>query len=236
LPSGTSLSGKRIGVVRNFHGAGRDAVVEASFTATLKMLESAGAMLVDPANPELEAASGAAEFALLLGEFRDNVEQYLSRVSGGPRSLRELIDFNTTHAGEVMPYFGQELLIAAGDSGGTEGDAYRAAVAAIAAQRQLLAQLFAQERLDVLVAPANARAWRSDYRAGDAVTVGSSSIAAVSGYPSIVVPTYLAADLPLAIAFVGKPRDEALLIEIATVVERLRGPFPEPRFLESTAD
>jgi amidase len=113
---------------------------------------------------------------------------------------------------------------------------YRDAVTAIAAERRLLAELFATRDLDALVAPANARAWRTDYRGGDAVDVSSSSIAAVSGYPSITVPLRLAADLPLGIAFIGKPREEARLIEIAAIVERVRGPFPRPQFLPSTAD
>jgi amidase len=236
LPVRQSLRGVRIGVVRNTFGADRDAIVESTFAAAVELLEAAGAVLVDPADPWFGHEASAAEFTLLLAEFRDSVAQYLSRVSRGPRTLNELIEFNAAQAPDVMPYFGQELLLAARDSGGTADVAYRSAVATIAEQRRQLAQLFAAQQLDALVAPANARAWRTDYRSGDAVGVSSSSIAAVSGYPSIVVPMSVAADLPLGVAFIGKPREEAPLIEIATVVERLRGPFPQPQFLPSTAD
>jgi amidase len=61
--------------------------------------------------------------------------------------------------------------------------------------------------------------------------LGSSMIAAVSGYPSIVVPAGLILELPVAISFIGKPRDEQRLIDIATVFERARGEFPAPTFI-----
>jgi Asp-tRNA(Asn)/Glu-tRNA(Gln) amidotransferase A subunit family amidase len=58
----------------------------------------------------------------------------------------------------------------------------------------------------------------------------------VSGNPSIAVPMALADELPLGLTFVGKPRDEARLVELAAAFERLRGPFPAPRFLATVAD
>jgi amidase len=231
-----SLRGMRVGVVRNYFGVGTDAVVEASFGVALQLLEGAGVVLVDPANPELTEAASAAEFTLLLAEFRDSVGRYLGSVTEGPSTLDELIEFNATHASEVMPYFGQELLLAARGSDGIRGDAYAAAVTVIGTQRQRLAELFAAQRLDALVAPANARAWRVDWQVGDAIGVSSSSIAAVSGYPSVVVPIQVRGELPLGVALIGKPLDEALLLDIAAVLERARGSFPEPRFLQSTAD
>jgi amidase len=231
-----SVRGMRVGVVRNYSGAGSDASVEASFGATLRLLEGAGVALADPVNPDVTGTPAAAEFTLLLAEFRDNVGQYLASILQGPRTLDELIEFNTTHAPEVMPYFGQELLLAARDSGGTDTSAYHAATMAIATQRRRLAEIFSARQLDALIAPVNARAWRTDWRLGDAVGVSSSSIAAVSGYPSVVIPIQLVADLPLGVAFIGKPLDEMVLVELAAAVERARGPFPEPRFLQSTTD
>jgi Asp-tRNA(Asn)/Glu-tRNA(Gln) amidotransferase A subunit family amidase len=46
----------------------------------------------------------------------------------------------------------------------------------------------------------------------------------------------LSAELPLGLSFIGKPRDEARLVEIAAAFERARGPFPEPRFLPTIAE
>ena len=210
--------------------------MEQSFAAALGWLAAAGAVLVDPVEAALPAAVEEAELAILLAEFRDDLGAYLATVQRGPRTLDELIAFNLAHADEVMPHFGQELLLAARASAGTAGPDYAAALETAAAARTTLAALFAEQRLDALVAPANARAWRTDFAAGDTFAVSSSSIAAVSGYPSIAVPVAIANELPLGIALIGKPREEAQLVVLAAAIERQRGSFPEPRFLPSVED
>jgi amidase len=164
-------AGLRIGVVRDFHGAGLDAAVEANFDAALDWLEAAGAVLVDPVSAALPPAAENAELEILLREFRDD-----------------------------------------------------------------LGALFAERDLDALIAPANSRAWRIDYPAGDAYRVSSSGIAAVTGYPSVAVPVGLAGELPLGVALIGQPSNEASLFTLAAALERQRGPFPEPRFLPAVAD
>jgi len=75
------------------------------------------------------------------------------------------------------------------------------------------------------------------YTGGDSgPRVGSSRIAAITGFPSIAVPAALAGELPIGVAFVGRPDDEARLFAIAAAFERARGPFPEPKFLPTIAD
>ena len=92
-------------------------------------------------------------------------------------------------------------------------------------------------RYVALVAPVNGRAWLTDYAGGDSgPRVGSSRIAAITGFPSIAVPVALVTELPIGVAFVGQPQDEARLLAIAAAFERVRGPFPEPRFLPAIAD
>jgi amidase len=226
-----STAAWRIGVVRDFRGAGRDTAVEASFAATLRRLQGVGANLVDPVEIGWTEEVERAELAILLAEFSEQIVDYLRGVSDGPRTLAALIAFNEAHAPQVMPYFGQELLLQARDSGGTSSAAYVAARDVTAAARGALAELFERYALDALVAPANGRAWRTDYAAGDSFGVGSSHIAAVSGYPSIVVPMDLVAELPLGVALIGRPHDEPTLLTIAAALERARGAFPEPRLL-----
>jgi amidase len=136
----------------------------------------------------LPAAVEDAELQILLAEFRDDVGAYLANVEQGPRTLADLIEFNLEHASEVMPHFGQELLLQAQASGGSATPAYAAARETAANARTALGALFAMEDLDALVAPANSRAWRIDYPAGDEHDVSSSGIAAVTGYPSAAVP------------------------------------------------
>jgi amidase len=229
----TSAAGLRVGVIRNYDGVGRDAAVDAAFTEVLAALERAGAVLVDPVEAALPPEAGKAELTILLAEFRDDLGAYLAAVERGPRTLDELIDFNTSRASEVMPYFGQELMLAARDTGGTADAAYAAAVRTAAAARSMLADLFAQRELDALVAPTNGRAWLTNYAAGDSFSIGNSDIAAVTGYPSLTVPVRLADELPLGVSFIGKPGEESALLALGAALERERGAFPEPRFLPS---
>jgi amidase len=232
----SSLVGIRIGAVRGYSGAGRDPTVESGYAAALALLRTAGAEIVDPVEVAVDSQVDAAELQVLLHEFRVQIDEYLDAVRVGPRSLEDLIAYDAANAADVMPFFGQDLLVAAQATEGLESPRYRAAVQTIDGFRARLAASFADSRLDVLVAPANARAWRTDWSAGDRFGVGSSTLAAVSGYPSVAVPASLANELPLGLALIGKPHAEALLLEVAAVFEAARGDFPPPRFLPSVGD
>jgi amidase len=230
------VAGLRVGVVRNYNGAGRDTAVETAFAESLRWLERDGVVLVDPVHAAFDATVARAELTILLAEFRDDLGTYLAKVERGPRTLDELIAFNAERPAEVMPHFGQELLLAARDGGGTADAAYATATQATAAARTTLATLFSDMNLDVLVAPTNGRAWQTDYVAGDRIGTSSARIAAVTGYPSVAVPIALVDELPLSLALIGKPRDESRLVTLAVALERARGPFPEPRFLPSIGE
>jgi amidase len=128
------------------------------------------------------------------------------------------------------------MFLAARDGAGTGDAGYSAALDLVAAERVSLAERFREHDVVALVAPVNGRAWRTDYAAGGGPRIGSSRIAAITGFPSIAVPAALASGLPLGVAFIGQPGDEARLFAIAAAFERARGPFPEPRFLPTIAD
>jgi amidase len=235
-PGGEAVAGLRVGVVRDFEGSGKDAAVEASFAQALDGLRAAGVVLVDPVQAALPPAAGEAEFTILLAEFRGELDAYLGSVERGVRSLDELIAFNSAGAADVMPYFQQEILLAARDGGGTADASYAAALRAAGDARDALGRLFADRGLDALIAPTNSRAWRTDYARGDGFGAHSSNIAAVTGYPNVTVPAMLAGELPLGVSLIGKPREEWLVVRLAATIERARGPFPAPRFLPSIAE
>jgi amidase len=236
-PAGAgSIAGLRVGVVRNFTGAGRDDAVETSFSLALRQLEAAGLVLVDPVMAAAPPEVSNAERLILIAEFKEDLAEYLAGVRTGPRTLEALIEYNQSHAAEVMPYFGQELFLAAQGGLGTADLGYAGARALVAAQRAALAALFRELDLVALVAPVNGRAWLTDYAGDSGPGIGSSRIAAITGFPSIAVPAALVDELPLGVAFVGEPEDEARLFAIAAAFERTRGPFPEPRFLPTIAE
>jgi amidase len=232
VSGGPGLAGARLGV---FRGYGGDRQVDVAFADALASLRAAGAELADPIELPF-AGVREAELELLLYEFREHLGRYLAEVEHGPRSVDELIEFNDAHAADELAYFGQEWLFAAREHGGLDEPGYVAARERAARFRDDLARVFADQRLDAIVAPTNSRAWRTDLGNGDRFGVDSATIAAVSGNPSVAVPMRLSGELPLGLAFIGKPRDEATLVAFAAAFEAARGPFPEPRFLATVGD
>jgi len=72
---------------------------------------------------------------------------------------------------------------------------------------------------------------RADHVYGDRDTEGSSSPAAISGYPSITVPAGHVFGLPVGLSFIGRPFDEPTLIKLAFAFEQLTAARIQPRFL-----
>ena len=228
----TNLTGLRLGVIRDVYGAGKRPRLETENSRWLSMLQDSGAELIDPIDVGTDEAIGAAEFEVMLFEFKAGLNDYLKSAGGPQVSLADLIAFNDVHAETVMPHFGQDVFVAAEAKGDLDDPAYAAALAASGTLvRTRLDELFATHRLDALIAPSNAPAWKTDRVHGDRFMLGSSMLAAVSGYPSITVPAGLIMELPVAISFIGKPGEEQQLIDIATVFERQRGEFPAPTFI-----
>ena len=230
------LAGVRLGVVRDYSGAGKNRAVDMAFGRWLERLRALGAELVDPVSSGLGEAEDAAELTVLLHEFHAQIDQYLKDVQDGPHSLDELMAFDVAHADVTMPIFGQELFAAARQTGGLDAPAYRDALATLARFRERLAATFAEQRLAALVAPVGEPAWRIDPVAGDRFDVSSSAIAAMSGYPSVAVPAELLGELPVAIALVGQPWTEPQLVDIASAFESARGSFAPPRYLATVGD
>ena len=73
-----------------------------------------------------------------------------------------------------------------------------------------------------IVAPSNSPTWTIHLINGDCgiAPFGSSSLAAVAGYPSITVPAGFALELPIGISFFGRAYTEHLLIKLAYSFEQ----------------
>src|SRR6185503_13991657 len=80
--------------------------------------------------------------------------------------------------------------------------------------------LMNKHNLDAIVAPAGGPAGKTDHIYGDRSVGGSSSPAAVAGYPNITVPVGDVAGLPFGISFFGRAYSEPILLKIAFAFER----------------
>ena len=214
------LQGRRIGVLRSYTGAGSDPRVERIFENGIAVLRDQGAEITDPV--EIDTAGiGDAELEVLYYEFKADLNRYLEQ-SGAPlESLAAVIRFNEENAATVMPFFGQEHMLAAEAKGPLSEAEYEQALAASgAAMREKLTAVLDEHDLDALVAPTNGPAWMTDHVNGDNYVIGSSSFAAVAGFPNVTVPAGFVAGLPVGLSFIGRAFAEKDLIEMAYAFEQ----------------
>jgi amidase len=86
--------------------------------------------------------------------------------------------------------------------------------------------------LDALVSPTGSPAWTTDLLNGDHfVPEGSSSPAAIAGYPAINVPMGNSFGLPVGITFTGTAFSEPTLIKLASGFEHVVQGRIVPQFL-----
>jgi amidase len=214
------LSGKRIGVIRSYSGADSNPGVETLLTANIQALQDAGATIVDEIRIDTEGMRKA-EYEVLLYEFKADLNAYLETSNAPLRSLTDVIAFNDERKADVMPIFGQDILHASEEKGPLTEDDY---LAALEDSKRIakagLDTAFAEHELDALIAPTNGPAWMTDHANGDSFHIGSSSYAAVSGYPNITVPAGFVSELPIGLSFIGRPDTDKELVEIAYAFEQ----------------
>jgi amidase len=232
------LRGARIGVSRAKF-TGYDQRTDALFDAAVADLRRLGATVVDPANIPHAGEYDDAEFTVLLYEFKADLNAYLASRGSTARvhTLQDVIEFNDKDAAREMPYFGQEIMKMAQAKGPLTEKAYLDARAKSLrlAGRLGIDAVMTQHRLDALVVPTGNPPWPIDVLLGDHFLGGSSTPAAVAGYPSIAVPAGYAFGLPVGISFIGRAWSEGTLIKLAYAYEQGTKHRKPPRFLP-TAD
>jgi amidase len=224
------LSDKRIGVIRSWYGAGSNPHVDDIFEASIEALRAQGAEIVDDIEIETEGMYDP-EYEVLLYEFKADIEAYFESSAAPFDTLAEIIAFNEAHASSVMPVFGQEIFLEAERKGPLTDEAY---LTALADSKRIATEgldgAMDEHDLDALIAITNGPAWMIDHVNGDSFGIGSSSLAAISGYPSITVPAGFVSGLPIGLSFIGKPWNEKQLIEIAYAFEQATAVRQAPEF------
>jgi amidase len=200
-------------------------------------MRSVGAVLVDPAEIPTKGKFDDSEFEVLLYEFKAGLDAYLTRPGSGARvkSLADLIAFNERNREREMPFFGQEIFLMAQKKGPLTTRAYRLALAKNhqLSRAQGIDAVIAKHRLDAIVAPTGSPAWPTDLLNGDHFTGGSSTMAAVAGYPNVTIPVGLVHGLPVGISFFASAFSEPTLIKVAYALEQTLKARTAPRFLQT---
>jgi amidase len=226
-----ALRGARLGVSRRHFGS--DWRVTAVMEKAIGILKDCGATIIDPADLYGEAAYENAEMQALLYEFKADLNAYLAAHPTAPvHSLEELITFNDKHKKDVMPFFGQELLLMAQKKGNLDGKRYQQARdKSRTLAREGINSVLDKHKLDALITASNMPAMLIDPVRGDPhQAIAFSSPAAVAGYPHITVPAGRVKGLPVGLSLVGKAWSEPRLLGIAYAFEQALGTSGKPAF------
>ena len=227
------LEGARIGVFRQYFGFLPQ--VDDVINKSLDLLRENGAVLIDPVKIDGLDKVGHSENTVLLYELKADMKKYLEH--RGPKTkmktLADLIKFNKEHAKEEMPYFGQELFLQSEKKGSLTDKEYIDALEQDhnITRKEGIDKVMKEHNLDALVSPTDSPAWMSDLVDGDHFLGGSSTLAAVAGYPHITVPAGFVFGLPIGISFFGKAWSEPILLKIAYAYEQASMARKAPKFL-----
>ena len=227
------LKGARIGAAR--HLAGFNDAVDTRFNEAIAALRGAGATVIDPVKLATAGKFDDAERIVLDYEFKAGLNAYLASLGKDApvQTLAELIAWNEREKAREMPWFGQETFIRSQKCGPLTDKKYldaRAKCIRLTRSEGIDAAM-KKHKLDAIIVPSNQPAWTTDLLNGDHFTGGSTSFAAVSGYPSITVPMGFVGELPVGLSFMARAWEEGKLITLAYSFEQATKLRRAPKFL-----
>lgn len=224
------LEGKRIGVYTDANGI--NFKVDKVYEEAVMLIKSLGAEVFEIGSLE-NAEVDNNSFKLMLYEYKDGLNNYFESLGENAeiKSLQELIDFNNSDSIE-MKYYNQKYLEMALKMSDLNSDDYKEALknAMAGSQKNGIDRVMDSLNLDAIIAPTGGPAWQTDLVNGDNYQLGSSSPAAISGYPSITVPMGFIEELPIGISFFGRAWSEDVLIEVAFAYENATKYRRSPKF------
>ena len=235
-----ALQGKRVGVMRFAEGSNDD--IKARFNASLKAIESAGAILVEIEDFTRDVENyGQKSYDVLLYEFKAGMDEYLADTPSTvqPRSLEQLIAFNQNEPRE-MAVFDQDIMELAQSKGALSDETYM--TAKVDVQRGTgtdgIDKMMRDYDVDMLVSPSGPVASRVDPVNGDVWPswAGAGSYAAVAGFPHITVPMGDVHGVPIGFSIMASKGQDADVLSYGYAFEQAGGKRVDPRYLRSAED
>jgi amidase len=214
------LKGKRIGVERSHLNEHED--IAQGLRTAIDILKKQGATVVEvDLLKAMKVIDGKAQFQVLLYEFKDGVNRYLSNAGAKVHSLEEVIAFNTANAAKAMPFFKQETLVESNGKGDLNSQEYKDALAKTLGSRKIIADLMAAQQLDALCGISYGFAGCIDLVNGDYDNGPYfCTPAAIAGFPHITVPMCFSHGLPAGLSFFSTAYTEGKLLSMAYAYEQ----------------
>jgi len=176
----------------------------------------------------------------MLYEFKAGINKHLAGLGDAVscRTLADLIEFNERNPDREMPYFGQEIFIRSQEKGPLTSPEYLESLENCRrlARTEGIDAVMDRHNLDALVAPTGGPAWVTDLVHGDHSYAGSSTAAAVAGYPNITVPAGYIHGLPVGLSFFGRAWSEPTLLKLAYAYEQATKWRRAPEFKSQAID
>jgi amidase len=225
------LEGKRIGWYKP--SSGIHFKVDALMNRAIEYIRNQGAEVIELDAISLENVENHS-FEVMLFEYKAGLNAYFASLGAQSpiKNLDDLIAFNEKDSIELR-YFDQAFLKMANQKDDLNSKEYLEALARMqkGMQQDGMDRVMDAHKLDAIIAPTGAPAWKTDAVNGDFFMLGSSSPAAISGYPSITIPMGFIDELPVGISFFGRAWSEPVLIEMAYSYEQGTKYRKAPKFL-----
>ena len=216
-----SLRGKTIGLM----SASSNEPEENRLIVKAKtILISAGAKVVMLTNKG--AYPGEEEYFVLLYEFREGINKYLSSQTNQVKNLKELINFNIKNKDAALAYFDQDIFLLSEQTKGQKQKYLDALETTKTISTEHIDSLLNKNGLDAIVGLTRGPAWEIDYEGGDAeatqkqLSWGMGGYAAMAGYPHITIPLGFVKSLPVGLSFISTAWHDKKIIEMAYAFEQ----------------
>ena len=224
------LKGRRIGIEKSY--LKKNEKVDSLLSAAIEHLKGQGAEVIEIELLDKLNGIGSDEYKVLLYEFKDGVNKYLSGARAKVHNLEDVIAFNRSHADVAMPIFTQDILEESQKLGDLNTAEYRDALKRLLdTTRNAINQVMTEFKLDAISGPSYGPSWCTDHVNGDYSTgYGFSGPAAIAGYPHITVPMGFVTGLPIGLSFFGQAFSEPKLISMAYAYEQVSLNRRPPQF------